>query len=178
MTVVPGQYYWPEASWGDSPPLATRAGWLGLGPLPILLVLASKRNYISYLTDISHEKLQVFHRWTAFFMFITGAIHAFAFIYKNAKEGTLMDSWMMGSSWWTGVAMFVPQAWLTFASLVPIRYIFCLFVSQTALTDSVRARRNRWYEFFKLSHRVVAAIFVIFFFLCVRLAFSSGEAQY
>lgn len=40
MTLAAKPYYWPnthEISYGNSPPIATRAGWLALGCLPFLL---------------------------------------------------------------------------------------------------------------------------------------------
>ncbi|KAK9900673.1 hypothetical protein P389DRAFT_166125 [Cystobasidium minutum MCA 4210] len=145
MTVVPQPYYWPEIGWAHSPPLGTRTGWMALALLPFLITLASKRNPIAVLTGLSHERLQLFHRWCAFFMLLLGLIHTFAFVRYNAKAGTSQMMWSMSSSYWTGVAMLVPQIWLTFMSVAPIR--------------------NKYYEFFKMSHRTVAAIFTVFFFL-------------
>lgn len=40
MTFAAKPYYWPntkEISYGDSPPIATRAGWMALGCLPFVL---------------------------------------------------------------------------------------------------------------------------------------------
>ena len=35
MTLSPSPYYWPAtASFGDSPPIATRTGWMALALLP------------------------------------------------------------------------------------------------------------------------------------------------
>jgi len=84
--------------------------------------LASKRNPIAVLTGLSHERLQLFHRWCAFFMLILGLIHTFAFVRSDAKAGTSKEMWAMSSSYWTGVAMLVPQIWLTFMSVAPIRW--------------------------------------------------------
>ena len=72
---------------GNSPPLATRTGWIALAILPFSMyvilcsscvhafangdsgsALATKVNYIGTITGFSHEKLQVFHRWCAWIM--------------------------------------------------------------------------------------------------------------
>jgi predicted ferric reductase len=115
---------------------------------PILCLrrlLASKRNPIALLLDCSHEQLQVFHRWAAFFMLLLGLIHGFVFIRRDIAAGMLSMDWSTNFFYWTGVATIVPQIWLTLMSLAPIR--------------------NMFYEFFKLTHRLIAAIFVVFFFL-------------
>lgn len=38
MTLGPQPYYWPtDASYGSSPPIATRSGWMALALLPFVL---------------------------------------------------------------------------------------------------------------------------------------------
>lgn len=78
-------------------------------------------------------------------MLLLGLVHTFAFVYRNAKAGESKMMWEMSAAYWTGVAMLVPQIWLTVMSIAPIR--------------------NSAYEFFKVSHRVVVIIFTVFFFL-------------
>jgi len=71
---------------GDSQPLATRSGYLALGIMPFMMYVhisifsfklnmcsasATKVNYIATLVGTSHEKVQVFHRWSAFVMYST-----------------------------------------------------------------------------------------------------------
>ncbi|KAI6877571.1 hypothetical protein KC325_g9134, partial [Hortaea werneckii] len=66
MTLAPKPYYWPnthELNYGNSPPLATRAGWLSLACMPFVFATAGKSNFITLLTGVSHARLQVFHRW-------------------------------------------------------------------------------------------------------------------
>lgn len=59
-------------------------------------------------------------------MLTLGLIHTFAFVRYNAKAGTSKMMWSMESSYWTGVAMLVPQIWLTVMSVAPIRYVWVL----------------------------------------------------
>ena len=89
MTLGPKPYYWPNEknaagkvtlSFGNSPPIATRAGWMSLACLPFIIATSSKSNMITGLTGVSHEKLQVFHRWISYACFVLALIHTFPFI--------------------------------------------------------------------------------------------------
>ncbi|KNG90695.1 ferric-chelate reductase [Aspergillus nomiae NRRL 13137] len=150
MTLGPKPYYWPNSkdgtvSYGNSPPIATRTGWMALGLLPFVLALGAKANLISALTGVSHEKLQVYHYWTSYAMFVLALIHTFPFIVFNIWKGQMVDKWNTSVVYWTGVAALIPQAYLTLMSLPSIR--------------------NRYYEFFKATHFLVALLFLLFFFL-------------
>ncbi|KAF4292376.1 hypothetical protein KXV22_005456 [Aspergillus fumigatus] len=147
MTLGPKPYYWPNTatvSYGSSPPIATRTGWMALGLLPFVLVLGTKANLISMLTGVPHEKLQVFHHWASYAMFVLALIHTFPFIIVHIDKGDMVKQWKTEVTYWTGVAALIPQAYLTFMSLPAIR--------------------NRYYEFFKATHITVALLFVLFFF--------------
>lgn len=37
MDLIPQPYYWPDSSYGGSPPLATRSGWMALACMPFVL---------------------------------------------------------------------------------------------------------------------------------------------
>ncbi|OGM44013.1 ferric-chelate reductase [Aspergillus bombycis] len=149
MTLGPRPYYWPNSkdgtvSYGNSPPIATRTGWMALALLPFVLALGAKANLISALTGVSHEKLQVYHYWTSYAMFVLALIHTFPFIVFNIWKGQMVEKWNTSVVYWTGVATLIPQAYLTFMSLPSIR--------------------NRYYEFFKATHFLVALLFLLFFF--------------
>lgn len=122
MTLAPKPYYWPDtAEFGSSPPIATRAGWLSLACMPFVFATAGKSNFITLVTRVSHEKLQVFHRWISYAFFVTALVHTFPFIIYNIKTGTMVESWNTLVFYWTGVVALVAQGWLTFASLSPLR---------------------------------------------------------
>ncbi|RHZ69270.1 hypothetical protein CDV55_106632 [Aspergillus turcosus] len=147
MTLGPKPYYWPNTatvSYGSSPPIATRTGWMALGLLPFVLVLGTKANLISMLTGVPHEKLQVFHHWASYAMFVLALIHTFPFIIVHIDKGDMVYQWKTQVTYWTGVAALIPQAYLTVMSLPVIR--------------------NRYYEFFKATHVTIALLFVLFFF--------------
>lgn len=89
--------------------------------VPCNSALSAKRNLIATLTGTSHERLQLFHRWFAFYMLILALIHTFAFVRYNALAKMSVMMWETSYEYWTGVAALVPQAWLTLMSLAPIR---------------------------------------------------------
>jgi uncharacterized membrane protein (DUF485 family) len=85
-------------------------------------ILGAKANPITALTGISHEKLNIWHNWVAWAMFVLALVHTFPFIVFHAWKGDLMASWMEGGVWVTGVVAIIAQAWLTFMSIPWIRY--------------------------------------------------------
>ncbi|KAF7289999.1 Ferric-chelate reductase [Mycena chlorophos] len=153
LTLAARPFYWPNDAMGDSPPIATRAGWISLAILPFMIAFATKVNFIAFLTHTSHEKLQVFHRWAAFFMYITSLIHTFPFIVNMIRMGMMRAMWIESSFYWTGVAALVPQTWLVLMSWGPIR--------------------NRWYEFFKKIHFIAAGFFMAALFCHVDWTLTS-----
>lgn len=102
-------------------------------------------NFITGVTGIPHEKLQHFHRWSAYAMFILALIHTFPFIIRNISVGEMVMSWQTSVFYWTGVVALLAQGWLT------------LF--------SFEAIRNRFYELFKATHLLAAVVFAVFLFL-------------
>lgn len=124
MTLGPKPYYWPNThtlSYGDSPPLATRAGWMSLACLPFVFATAGKSNLITLVTGVSYDKLQVFHRWISYAMYVLALIHTFPFIVHNIWNGDMVEQWRTQVTYWTGVVALLAQSWLTFASFGPIR---------------------------------------------------------
>ncbi|KAL4793855.1 ferric reductase like transmembrane component-domain-containing protein [Aspergillus venezuelensis] len=147
MMLGPRPYYWPntdEVSYGGSPPIATRSGWMAVALLPFVLVLGTKANLITALTGVPHERLQVYHHWTSYAMFVLALVHTFPFIVYNISQGSMMSEWRTSVFYWTGVAALICQTYLTFMSLPAIR--------------------NRYYEFFKSTHILIALLFILFFF--------------
>lgn len=89
--------------------------------MPFVFATAGKSNFITLVTGVSHEKLQIFHRWISYAFFVTALVHTFPFIVYNIKTGTMVESWNTLVFYWTGVVALLAQAWLTFASLSPLR---------------------------------------------------------
>ncbi|KAL1682848.1 hypothetical protein EV122DRAFT_286780 [Schizophyllum commune] len=134
-------YYWPNMAMGHSMPIATRSGWIAIAIMPFMIAFATKVNFVGMLTGVSHERLQVFHRWSAVLMYIPSLVHTFPFIVMNIREGTMVTNWETSVFYWTGVAALVPQTYLVFLS-------WGIF-------------RNRYYEIFKNAAGIfMAALFV------------------
>lgn len=83
--------------------------------------MSAKANLISALTGVPHEKLQVFHQWASYAMFVLGLVHTFPFIIYHIHKGDMVSEWKTSVTYWTGVATLIPQAYLTFMSLPSIR---------------------------------------------------------
>ncbi|KAF2641379.1 hypothetical protein P280DRAFT_517583 [Massarina eburnea CBS 473.64] len=145
MDLAPQPYYWADSVFGGSPPLATRSGWMALACMPFVFATASKTNWITLLTGVSHERLQVFHRWIAYAFFVLALLHTFPFIVYHIHWHD-MESHFTSSLlfYWTGIVAIVAQAWLTFASHSSIRKL--------------------GYEFFKMTHFIAVVIFIVTFF--------------
>lgn len=114
MTLGPRPYYWPNQksppiSFGGSPPIATRAGWMSLACLPFIMATSTKSNMITMLTGVSHEKLQLFHRWISYACFVLALIHTFPFIVFNVWKGTMESEWHTDVCYWTGVVALIAQ---------------------------------------------------------------------
>ncbi|KAK1764210.1 putative FRE ferric reductase-like transmembrane component [Phialemonium atrogriseum] len=158
MTLGPKPYYWQNTrtlSYGNSPPIATRTGWMALACTPFLLILGTKANMIASLTGVSHERLIVFHNWVAWAMLVLALIHTFPFIVHHIWKGDMVMQWNTGLVYWSGIAALIPQAYLTFMSLPYIR--------------------NAYYEFFKATHYIAAIAFLFFFFLHCEYRLTSWD---
>ncbi|RAR01527.1 hypothetical protein DDE82_006406 [Stemphylium lycopersici] len=145
MDLAPKPYYWVDEKFGGSPPLATRSGWLALACMPFVFATASKINWITLLTGVSYERLQVFHRWIAYSFFLLALIHTFPFIVYHIHWHDI-ESHFSGNLlfYWTGIVALVCQAWLTFMSHSVVR--------------------NLGYEFFKATHFIAVVVFILTFF--------------
>ncbi|KAJ7082896.1 FAD-binding domain-containing protein [Mycena belliarum] len=145
-------FYWPNDRMGHSPPLGTRAGWISIAIMPFMIAFATKVNFVSVLTRTSHEKLQVFHRWSALLMYVTSLVHTFPFIINNVRLG-LMEVSYNGSPWyWTGVAA--------------LTYLVAL---------SWGVFRNPYYETFKKLHYVASGLFMAALFIHVNFRLTSWD---
>ncbi|KAJ7686023.1 ferric reductase NAD binding domain-containing protein [Mycena rosella] len=155
LMLAPRPYYWASMAMGDSQPIATRSGWISIAIMPFMIAFATKVNLVGMLTGTSHEKLQVFHRWSAVLMYITSLVHTFPFIVMNIREGQMMVSWETSSYYWTGVAALVPQTYL--------------------ITLSWGIFRNRYYEIFKKLHFIASGIFMAALFIHVDWTLTSWD---
>jgi hypothetical protein len=78
-------YYRQHNGYG-SPPIAIRSGLIAYACTPIMIALAGKANIITLLTGMSHEKLNVIHRWVGWIILVLSLIHAIPFFYAPLHD--------------------------------------------------------------------------------------------
>lgn len=66
-----------------SPPLAVRCAMMLSAMLPPLVALGGKVNVVTMLTGISYTKLNIWHRFLAYMVFILGFIHSVSWSMPN-----------------------------------------------------------------------------------------------
>lgn len=85
-TFIPKVWYRGCRGFG-SPPLAVRAGMESTALVPLIFILSGKTNLISQLTNISYEKLNVYHRWVSIMCCFLGWVHTIPFYVQAVREG-------------------------------------------------------------------------------------------
>ena len=111
----------------------------------------SRTSFVTAITGISHERLQVAHRWVSYLMFASALIHTVGLGVVGHHAGMPVDwteVYCASGAWgsadnadWTGLIAFIAQIWLTFASVGPLRRI--------------------GYEWFKKTHFVAGVVFIV-----------------
>ncbi|KAI9838042.1 MAG: hypothetical protein M1819_006196 [Sarea resinae] len=135
-------YYRLRRGFG-SPPLAVRSGMMALALTPVIVALSGKYNIVTLLTGISHERLNVLHRWVSYICLVLSIVHTVPFIVAPLRDGgraMLREQFAFaasGASEYTGIP---PFAVLVFLAAFSIPWI-----------------RRRFYEIFVHSH-IAAAI--------------------
>lgn len=148
FTVRP--YYRCLREWG-SPPLAVRTGMMANGLFPFLFALGSKYNVISILSNISYERLQVYHQWLARLVLFLSVIHTIPFLIQPFQEGgvELMHAYFYDTAdyqlYWTGTVALAILVWM--------------------IVSSTGVLRNLSYELFVLQHVVSVILFLVFYFM-------------
>lgn len=141
MVIKP--WYRPTSVWGSTP-LGIRTGLISNAMVPFVYILALKVNPITWLTGLSHERLQVYHQWLARIALFLGIIHSAAFIYQPIKDGgyhNLVAWWKFSRQTWdSGAVALALMAWL--------------------VASSTRVFRNMSYEFFVAQHILSAIAFL------------------
>lgn len=146
---LPQPLFWQSISYG-SPPLAVRSGMLAVALMPWIVALSSKANFITMITGISHERLNVLHRWTAYICLILSIIHTVPFyitpVWEKGARHIFEDLFKQTGfyAYGTGIAALVPLCFLCVHSIGPLRH--------------------RMYELFVALHVPVAIVFLAMMF--------------
>ncbi|KAK5132234.1 hypothetical protein LTR08_009294 [Meristemomyces frigidus] len=145
---VPQPLYWQSIRFG-SPPLAIRAGMIAVAMMPWIVALSMKANFISMITGIGHERLNVLHRWLAYIFLLLSLIHTVPFYITPVwdKGGVRVFKSFFQQGFYvygTGVAALVP----------------CIFLCVHSLT----VLRRRSYEIFVTAHVPVSILLLAMLF--------------
>jgi hypothetical protein len=131
---LPQPLYYQSMAYG-SPPVAIRAGMLSVALLPWIVALASKANFISIMTGIGHDRLNVLHRWGAYICLLLALIHAIPFWVQSIRDPTGFATYKLYFNqhyyiFGTGIAALVPLVILCVHSLAFLRaWMYELFVT-------------------------------------------------
>lgn len=128
-----------------SPPVGLRSEWICVALIPFVFVLGSKRNVISWLTGVSHDKLQVFHQGVAFIVVYMAVVHGVTEVAQSLMERPFSETYALSGIWWTGFAALGPLLWLWIGSLPFVR--------------------KRLYEGFYVLHIIASILFVGFLYV-------------
>jgi hypothetical protein len=78
-------YYREQIGYG-SPPLAIRSGLMAFACVPILVALSGKANVVTFFTGISHERLNILHRWVSWISFALSLLHSLPYFVGSAQN--------------------------------------------------------------------------------------------
>lgn len=122
-------YSW---SWED---IAFRCAWMTLTQLPLVFLMAGKCNIVGALTGTSYERLNLFHRWAARFLFITATCHLTFFFRSWARYQYITKKLKDDIVTKRGFAAWCVLLWIIISSVAPIRNIrYEIFVVQHVIS--------------------------------------------
>lgn len=142
VTFIP-RFYIRACEGFGSPPLAVRAGMQVMALTPYLVIISGKTNFISFITGISYEKLNVFHQFLGWACFFLSWVHTVPFLIQPVREGgmsRLRYQWQTNSLYVNGVP---PLVFLS---------VLCLL--------STRFSRKLCYEIWFHTHWIVALAYI------------------
>lgn len=123
---LPQPLYWQSMAFG-SPPVAIRAGMLAVAMTPWIVASSMKANLITMLTGISHERLNVLHRWGGYLCLFLALVHTVPFYMQAASDIKGYEQFQLlfpntsGYIFGTGIACIAPLGWLCIGSLPILR---------------------------------------------------------
>ena len=133
-TFIPQPFYYESISYG-SPPLAIRAGMISVAMMPWIIGLSMKVNFITFLTGIGHERLNVLHRWGGYLCLLMALIHTIPFYIQAHRDRGGFETYKLYFTqqyyiFTTGIAALVPLVFLCIHSLPFLRtWMYEVFVT-------------------------------------------------
>ena len=131
---IPKPLFYATIRYG-SPPLAIRSGMIAVAMMPWIVGLSLKANFITLLTGIGHERLNVLHRWGGYLCLLLSLIHTIPFyitpVWDHGALG-VFKTYFSGQYYiyGTGIAALVPLIFLCVHSIPFLRSsMYELFVT-------------------------------------------------
>lgn len=141
---LPHPLYYASIGYG-SPPLAIRAGMIAVAMMPWIIALSTKANFISMITGVGHERLNVLHRWAAYICLLLSLIHTIPFYLTPVWDEGGLNTF---KKLFTGSYYPYGTGW---AALVPL-LVLCL--------HSLPFLRAWAYELFVIAHIPLSIVFL------------------
>lgn len=158
--------------WED---IGYRSGFIAVAQLPLIVLLAGKRNIVGFFTGVGYERLSWLHRWVARSLLLTVLIHMGYWMTEWAKFDYIGVKVKTDPLTQRGIAAGSILAWLVVSSLAPIRALsYEFFVVQhiisyigflVAVWFHVPAENQQWVWIplgFWLFDRVVRALYLVY----------------
>ncbi|ODV63630.1 ferric reductase family protein [Ascoidea rubescens DSM 1968] len=120
--------------------ISDRIGIMAITQIPLLFAFAGRNNILIYLTGWSYRTFNIYHKWISRVVWIMILIHAFLYITFSNNNGDYIKRWGLTKWRWANVAS---------------------ICSSLSILLSSRSIRNRFYEFFKQFHQLLAVFFLI-----------------
>lgn len=119
--------------WED---IGYRTGFIAAAQLPLLVLLAGKRNIIGWLIGTSYERLNWLHRWVSRILFLTVTIHMGFWFVGWARYDYIKVKLTTDAITQRGFAAWCILLWIVISSLAPPRrWNYEFFVVQHIITS-------------------------------------------
>jgi predicted ferric reductase len=131
LIVVCCFYRFNVKSFRDFEDIGYRSGFIAVCQMPLIVLLAGKRNIIGYFTGMGYERLSWFHRQTARALLFTVLIHMGYWFTSWDRYDYIMVKIKTDSLTQRGIAAGGVLLWLVISSFAPIRRLsYEVFVVQ------------------------------------------------
>lgn len=112
-----------------------RTGFITIAQLPLIFLLAGRRNIIGYLTGMGYERLNWFHRWVSRTLWLTATIHM-SFWFRNwGQYDYILHQLHNDALAKRGFAAWCILTFIVISSAAPVRRLsYELFVLQHLVT--------------------------------------------
>ncbi|KAI5809966.1 ferric reductase NAD binding domain-containing protein [Peziza echinospora] len=119
-------------AWED---IGMRAAWMTMAQLPLVFLMAGKRNIVGFISGSSYERLQWIHRWVARCLFITATIHMAYFMKSWDRSNYVKIKLETDIISRTGLGAWCVLLWIILSSFAPIRNVrYEFFVIQHVIS--------------------------------------------